>query len=394
MQPVGRYGNLRGTPWHVVPRIRLVVAVALVCGAISPQKSQAQNLAGELEQGNEICARGDKECTKRNYERIKQKEREFQQSQEICARGDKECNKRNYERVKQRLKDRQEEQTIRLQEARQKEQEAQQEARLRQQALGIQRAAAQEQQAATADAQARAAAEAEAQQAQAAREAKAVRDEGAKKLALADGAKARKAGVEMTIFGVPLGAPLGLPDCQTKPEALFGHLTMVNASSETCLMANQDGSADIRWGKNVELPSWVNDLKTDIRGDVLVAATIRFRSYVGQDIHIGSGLLGTLAAASAASAEGRQAQAAAENVAKAQKQLGAKYGKPTRSELQKFQINGTVVREVYALTWIRPGLEVRYEPGSETDTVRIQVASAHAEQARVEEAKEKAEPKL
>ena len=144
----------------------------------SPQKSQAQNLAREPEQGNEIRARGDKEVQTKNMSN-QAKDGNFNKAK-ICARA-KECNKTNYERVKQRLRIGRIEQTIWVRGAAEGTGGAT-EARLRQQALGI-NSGSPGTVSRRGDAQARAAAEAEAQQAQAAREAKAVRDEGAKKLA-------------------------------------------------------------------------------------------------------------------------------------------------------------------------------------------------------------------
>jgi len=217
MQPVGRYGNLRGTPWHVVPRIRLAVAVALVCGAISPQKSQAQNLARELEQGNEIC-----------------------------ARGDKECNKRNYERIKQKLKDRQEEQTIRLQEARQREQEAQQEARLKQQQALAQQQAAQAQLAAQNAAAAKRAAEEE--------EARLNAPPAPPDPSVAT---ARAKGIPLSVAGLRLGESLRLPKCNKANFATGGAAYMSitlgasDAGPRTCMLE----SAGLLIGWNLTLPT-------------------------------------------------------------------------------------------------------------------------------------------
>jgi hypothetical protein len=222
------------------------------------------------------------------------------------------------------------------------------------------------------------------------RSAKSSADQDAKDRAIGDAKRAQKNGVNIQVFGVSLGTPLELPQCDTE-DGLFGRRV---TSDTTCLRRNQDGSSDLHWSSDA-VPSWATDLTTDVRGDVLVSVKISFLADpTPPPTGICFGIACTTAAMQQASYPGRVKQAR-ENVAKAHKQLRSKYGKPTHSQMARFKNDyGTVVRQVEDMDWVLPGLHVAYESDSTDDTVLIELESIRRERAEQTEAEETAEPKL
>lgn len=221
--------------------------------------------------------------------------------------------------------------------------------------------------------------------------AKAEQDAEPKKLALADGKSARDHRVDMTVFGVPMGLPLTLPDCNT-----VGHMekelwlgSPVMASEKTCLFVEIDGSTEIVWGKGV-LPSWAQGVSTDIKGDVLVSVRIEFTSAVPGTVAVMRG-----AEAAAQGFHDAFANEAEDRVVAAHKQLREKYGKPTRSARGTFtNSHGATTRTVDEPEWRLPGLHVLYGSATLTDWVTIEVESVFKARIQNERKNEEAAPRL
>lgn len=151
-------------------------------------------------------------------------------------------------------------------------------------------------------------------------------------------------------------------------------------SGTTCLSYRDDGSSSVRFG-NGACPAWTRDIvaailggdgiTTEMKGDVLVAVSIAFQA-------VNPGTLGALGAVEAS-----------------QKQLRAKYGKPTRSDMHTITNGfGATVRETQSLEWRLPGLHVQYEVGTARDSITIELDSMAKARAEEENAKEAAAPKL
>jgi hypothetical protein len=212
------------------------------------------------------------------------------------------------------------------------------------------------------------------------RAAKKAEDADAKKAALADGARARSNKVDTDICGVPLGKVLDLPDCATVGRLEEGVFGKQMVSETTCISYRDDGSSSIRFG-NGACPAWTRDILSAILGgdgitakmkaDVLVAVSIVFQA-------TNPGTLGALSAVEAS-----------------QKQLRAKYGKPTKADMITVTNGyGATVRNTPNLEWRRPGLHVQYEVGTSRDSITIELESAAKARAEQEEAEEAAGPRL
>ena len=228
-------------------------------------------------------------------------------------------------------------------------------------------------------------------------------DADARTLALEDGLKA-KGHADTAVFGVPLGAELTVPDCESVGqwkrdplETLIGGGTVlpkVMVSPKTCLLAQNDETS-IHWGDAV-LPKWAQSVKTNIKDGVLLSVTIVFDSAVAPPPgRIGFGPSGAMAVAvgnNLVQAQYEKAtKSAAENVAKAQKDLLRKYGKPRSPVHTASYTNGRAVQEP---EWIFPGLHVRYASGTYQDSILIEVESLFRARSESQQTQEAAEPKL
>jgi chemotaxis protein histidine kinase CheA len=335
------------------------------------------------------------EQQRRLYEQ-RQQQLQQQQYQQQQRRQQQQLQLQQRQEQQQQLQMRQQELQQRSQQQRQeqRQQQEQKQQLQRQQAQEVQQQAqlrVQEQQKRQAE-QERIAAERAAEEVKEQRAAKKVADKEAKDRAMADGKRARKAGTDTQVFGIPVGAPIQLPECQTQ-DGLFGSVVK---SEDSCQWFHKDGSSELHWAKNA-LPSWAEEIATDIRDDVVVSAKITFVSTPTPPPEgICFGFACTRAAMEQASYPGRL-QTARENISKAHKQLRTKYGKPTHAKTATFRKDngyGGVVREVEELEWAFPGLHVSYEAGSTFDTILIELESVRKERAEAGEAKESAEPKL
>ncbi|MDO9466062.1 MAG: hypothetical protein Q7J36_02045 [Thiobacillus sp.] len=172
-------------------------------------------------------------------------------------------------------------------------------------------------------------------------------------------AKARAAGVDTRVFGVPLGEPLNLPRCATANErkretrsnelanplknmdligAFRGVRTSITCQSEGAMMAfigalAGGNSADryIMLAKD-SCPEWAY---------CEVAASLHDGNLVGITVLIQKGASGDYIAG----------------------QLRAKYGKPTRREGASYQNQYGASYQVENLEWRLPGLHVAFNPG-------------------------------
>jgi hypothetical protein len=213
-------------------------------------------------------------------------------------------------------------------------------------------------------------------------------DSDVRRRAIADG-KAADHSDYMTFFGVPLGAPLTLPDCEdvgTWEREEFSSPSM--KSVKTCILFESDGSASISWARGA-LPSWANSVEVTLEGNVPISASFTITS--GEDAPgavVASRYGGWVTTINGPSADDIEEHKARNKelhagVERLRADLRAKYGPPVDKA-------GT--------QWARPGLHVTYTPRNLRDSVLIEVASVHNRRVegdrRQKESNEAAEPKL
>jgi hypothetical protein len=172
-------------------------------------------------------------------------------------------------------------------------------------------------------------------------------------------AKAKAAGVDTKVFGVPLGEPLSLPRCATANErkretrsnelanplknmdllgAFRGVQTSTTCQSDGAMMAFMGA---ILGGKGADryimlakdsCPNWAYcEVVASLHEGNLAGVAVMILPGAGEDT-VG-------------------------------KQLRAKYGKPTRKETAQYQNEYGARYEVDELEWVLPGLHVEYKPG-------------------------------
>ncbi len=104
-----------------------------------------------------------------------------------------------------------------------------------------------------------------------------------RRLALSDGERA-SARVDTKVFGVPLGTPLPLPNCESvgqwtsplqadDPSRDFTDDHM--ESAKTCLLTKNDGSTEIVWGHGA-LPEWAQSVDVGLLDDIVTSILIAF----------------------------------------------------------------------------------------------------------------------
>lgn len=162
-------------------------------------------------------------------------------------------------------------------------------------------------------------------------------------------AKAKAAGVDTKVFGVPLGVPLQLPRCATANErknarqeidllsAFRGVQTDVTCQSEGSIMAfmgallgGKPADRYIMLAKD-SCPDWAYcEVAASLHEGNLVGIMIMLQKV--RDDYVG-------------------------------KQLRAKYGKPTNKETVQYQNDYGARNEVDELEWGLPGLHVAFAPG-------------------------------
>jgi hypothetical protein len=217
-------------------------------------------------------------------------------------------------------------------------------------------------------------------------------DSDVRRMAIADG-KAADNSDYMTFFGIPLGAPLTLPDCEDVGTWEPGSDPPRMNSLKTCILFENvvtyretNGSASIYWARG-SLPSWAGDVEVILEGNVPITASFGMASGEEAPGAVTARRWGvwvttepTLDEIQAYKARNKELRAHAERV---RADLRAKYGPPVDKA-------GT--------EWARPGLHVTYTPRSLWDSVLIEVASVHNRRVegerREKEANKAAEPKL
>lgn len=204
-------------------------------------------------------------------------------------------------------------------------------------------------------------------------------------------AKAKAAGVDTKVFGVPLGEPLSLPRCATANErkretrsndlanplknmdllgAFRGVQTSTTCQSDGAIMAfmgailgGKSGDRYIMLAKD-SCPNWAY---------CEVVAALHEGNLAGVAVMILPG--------------------AGENTVG--NQLRAKYGKPTRKETAQYQNEYGARYEVDELEWVLPGLHVEYKPGPKGGgVVAIVTETAYTALKAKEAVQEAQQPKL
>jgi hypothetical protein len=208
-------------------------------------------------------------------------------------------------------------------------------------------------------------------------------------------AKAKAAGVDTKVFGVPLGEPINLPRCATANEqkrelqsfdsysglprpsmnfdplgALRGVQTRVTCQSNGAVMAFMGA---LLGGKGADryimlskdsCPNWAYcEVVASLHEGNLAGVVVMILPGAGED------LVG--------------------------KQLRAKYGKPTRKETSQYQNEYGARYEVDELEWVLPGLHVAYKPAPTGGGVVSIVTETGYKALKAKEAAEEAQqPKL
>jgi hypothetical protein len=221
-------------------------------------------------------------------------------------------------------------------------------------------------------------------------EARKVSEANNRRAALADGASCEKHKIDTNICGVPLGTPLNLPDCTAVSHVEDALLGKKVVTDKTCLSIGEDGSSEVRFGKDV-CPKWItttnnalgefgtdfgmSSMSTEMTADVLSSVTFTFVS-------------------------GLENGVSTSEVESAQKQLRAKYGRPTRVGHGKITNGyGAVTRKTEEPEWSLPAggppcLHVTYTADARIDTVTIELHSKMKERAKSKAKSEEAETKL
>lgn len=234
---------------------------------------------------------------------------------------------------------------------------------------------------------------------------KAAQDADAKRLAMADVARASKH-ADTTVFQVRLGVPSPVPDCEAvghwesdadpRGKAALTPSDLTIVSTKTCLMLKEDGTTYIHWGDNV-LPSWASLVETEFKADVLVSVRITIPSQARPPTseQIGFGFLGSAIAAmsngAAQAAYEKMLKDGPENVAKAQRDLQRKYKAPHEPvDVARFKIRGNVLEP----EWTFPGLYVKYDADLYEDNILIELESVANARVKAKKKKDDAEGKL
>lgn len=194
-------------------------------------------------------------------------------------------------------------------------------------------------------------------------------------------AKAKAAGVDTKVFGVPLGTPLSLPRCATANErknarqeidflsAFRGVQTDVTCQSDGSIMAfmgallgGKPADRYIMLAKD-SCPSWAYcEVVASLHEDNLVGVMVMLQKVNGD--YVG-------------------------------KQLRAKYGKPTNKETMQYQNDYGARYEVDELEWVLPGLHVMFTPGpTEGGLVIIETETGRKVREAKEAVQEGKQPKL
>jgi hypothetical protein len=233
-------------------------------------------------------------------------------------------------------------------------------------------------------------------------------------LALADGRRAKKANID-TVYGVPMGVPLSLPDCDAVGhrekdlmESVFSGLDIafngksdvkgsLMVSPENCLLVGSDGSTTVVWAKGT-LPTWAASATTVMTGNVLVSVRFEFDSvFEPPSVHVLNGPAAVVAQNQAQEAFYEAAwKHGPQNVAAAQKALRNKYGPPNRTVKKgkrRYYKTGPEER-VEEPEWQRDGLHVKYTAAEHQDNVVIELESSFDSRRQAENQEERAVPKL
>ncbi len=151
-------------------------------------------------------------------------------------------------------------------------------------------------------------------------------------------AKARAAGIDLTILGVPLGQAVTLPPCQEMDpfSAIFTGQSYANGQKFPCVEQNAQSASGventvINFSQD-QCPSWVSgcSVTATVRNGLLLAVYMKTTGYLNDA---------------------------------APQALRDKYGKPTKDTPQKLNTaNAGVMMTLDTLEWDLPGLRVEYNP--------------------------------
>jgi hypothetical protein len=213
-----------------------------------------------------------------------------------------------------------------------------------------------------------------------------------RRVALADGERGR-GHTDMMFFGVPLGAVLSLPDCQAvghQEQRLFGK---VLESEQTCFENVGDEQRAIHWGDG-KLADWAQfNIHTTVKTDVLVAVTVVIPSWPRPPRGtVNPGFVDAIVDGAMQTGYENELKNGPARVAKAQKQLRAKYKKPSKSSRISFERGDVITHQTDELEWNLPGLHVKYSPDVYEDTLTVELDSVSKARVQREQKEEAAEP--
>ena len=222
------------------------------------------------------------------------------------------------------------------------------------------------------------------EEAQARRKARAVELAEPRRLALADGKRAR--GHTADVFGVPLGTALVLPDCEkigTRDGSglpsgeLFSLAHSFLASEDdlvapkTCLRVMPDGSTALVWGEGIR-PSWAVSVSVQVMDDVAVSVEIGLPPPA---VPVTCCYNNVTFWPRKRKRDEEASQKVPARAASRQKELEKQYGPATRVGMRKAMTNGGDEVRIEEREWILPGIHVLYSASRYEDSLLIELAS-------------------
>jgi hypothetical protein len=204
-----------------------------------------------------------------------------------------------------------------------------------------------------------------------------------------------------SLFGLPIGSVLPLPECETLGgyhvetergilSENWGVLLDNPSTNQTCLKILDDGSPVVAWADGT-IPEWAKSVETDIRDDVLVAVTVLVDSHPRPPPAVIVGYGAAMDMAIAQRTYENQLKSFPLNVASAKKALHEKYGAPKSHPTRLAPTNDGGAIE---WGWDDHKLHVFYIPDTYVDTILIELDSATRARLDDDKKREAAVPKL
>jgi hypothetical protein len=202
-------------------------------------------------------------------------------------------------------------------------------------------------------------------------------------------ATAHAAGVDTTVFGIPLGEAFALPHCQRGNDLVSQVDGMVNGDVDPAGLLDQNQPTPCYGANPTELQTGQSYAWIPV-DTVIKFADDKCPSWLSGCVAYGMLRNGLLLAVYMDPENGTGEDVTA-------KQLRAKYGKPTRENNQTFQNAYGYSVQVDQLFWDLPGLHVQYSPliaETQRGMLRIETETGYQIRLAAQKAAEDKQPKL